>query len=98
MMMRFNSLKILALLSSWLFIQTAALNHELSEEHLHAKTNHLCLIQAAHLDDIIADEQSLEVIALVASYCTPETQSPFSVFNTNFSNHPARAPPTHSFA
>jgi hydroxyacyl-ACP dehydratase HTD2-like protein with hotdog domain len=48
-----SSLKLALFALIWLCSQSAALQHEISSEHLNANYHHICLAQAAQLDDLI---------------------------------------------
>ena len=93
--MKLNSLKILALLLGWLTVQSAALSHEFSEEHWSSGSNHICLTQAAHLDDIVPSQNLAEVASFDLEISKPEFITlRIVVLNPRTSQNP-RAPPSH---
>lgn len=88
-----GSLKLIALLLGWFFIQSAAICHEYSEEHRFASPNHLCLAQAAHLDEI-APNSHVDIFVLISNtYLEIASQFNQVVFHLVFNSNPGRAPP-----
>ncbi len=93
--MKLNSLKILAILLGWLTVQSAVLSHEFSEEHWSSSaSNHICLTQAAHLDDIVPSQYLAEVASFELELSKPESVIHRIVILSPRSTVNPRAPPT----
>lgn len=83
---------IALLLFGWFSVQTMALHHEFSAEHL-SSANHSCICQAVHLDDLDSSTHSELLIALkielsnpISSLCRFDSQA-------SYTSHSPRAPP-----
>ncbi len=93
MLTRINSLKITVLLLGWLSLQSAALDHEFSQDHWFAGSTHVCLTQAAHFDDLVPNCNTLEIITNehVSSYSISFAREYYTPQHYNPQN--SRAPP-----
>ncbi|TQV80282.1 hypothetical protein [Aliikangiella coralliicola] len=91
-----NSITALILLVGWLAVQSTALHHEFSSEHLLSSGNHLCLSQATQLDDFVhadGDEKTLPLELDVLSLATEFVSSKALQLPKG---NPPRAPPLYS--
>ncbi len=86
-----DSFKILVLLAGWLLVQSAALHHELSSEHL--ISNHLCLAQVAHLDDACKGNDGLFVVSIASIQFVINERLVSVTSAYSIKTPPSRAPP-----
>ncbi len=96
MLLKPNSLKFVLLLIGWIAVQSTAVVHEFSAEHIFSGNGHLCLAQTAHLDDLIESSAVVEFSGYQAPtdvvlnfFCEP-------VKATLVTLYPARAPPHYA--
>lgn len=94
MQVKHKTLSAVLLLFGWLSLQTVALHHEFSAEHLLSPANHVCISQAIHLDDLVDGQESTQFVVLqidsvniVTSFCRIDSQA-------SYTPHSPRAPPT----
>lgn len=94
--MKLNSLKLLVLLLGWLSVQSAALSHEFSEEHMSSSADHLCLTQAVHLDDIVPSHDSSKVASIEIEFVIQAAETLHNITQRPFPSWLSRAPPQYS--
>lgn len=95
-MLNLKSLKIILTLLGWLTVQSSVLAHEFSEEHWFSSTNHVCLTQATHLDDLLPTSTSEVTVDFNQVFILSESKQNDVFSKRILTSRHTRAPPTNS--
>jgi|GEM_PF-2300490 len=91
-----RSLSIAVFLLGWLATQVTAIHHEFSSEHLNSTNSHICLAQAAHLDELVTGDFESLAVPLNTSLEVSSRDLQVGFEQKGYSAHCPRAPPFQS--
>ena len=91
-----NSITTLIFLVGWFAVQSTALHHEFSSEHLFSSGNHLCLAQATQIDDFVHAASCEKTLPLDQDILKLSNEVVSQKTLQQDRNHPPRAPPGYS--